>query len=446
MSVSENNTPLKNVYYCISNHRRRRATEIRSLSCIIVDHNNHSSNHHHDATTRRQHRYNCGSKTILVFVPLVILILIQYNNSIYTLSLVRSMVSFDSVVVNVQRSTSTEITTTTADTNVTTVAENVEITHEPSNGTTPRRRILIAQYTASTQSFFSSSSSFPTNNIYDQFLQLTSKVNAAYAVEWNHDFWIMHGIAFRDANITIIPQQQQQSDDDYTIEKRVIHGHRQPLCTDDDCWVNTTTTTMSDDVPPSRSTYNKIAILELALLEKQYDGLLLLDADAMMYDFSRDIADLLSPKFVLMAHKTNFSEGTHTGSINVGVTLWNLRHTLTPYVAQRWKSNCLRRILYHKDDKLDDDQAPLQFLLKQELDQYRRDKVVVAVEEEFYYARGTFVRHFIRPAGTTWTNHTIDSESTRLLKIERSVHDVCTKYHLMCDDDDDDDDDDDTGT
>ena len=193
---------------------------------------------------------------------------------------------------------------------------------------------------------------------------------------------------------------------------------------------------MSDDVPPSRSTYNKIAILELALLEKQYDGLLLLDADAMMYDFSRDIADLLSPKFVLMAHKTNFSEGTHTGSINVGVTLWNLRHTLTPYVAQRWKSNCLRRILYHKDDKLDDDQAPLQFLLKQELDQYRRDKVVVAVEEEFYYARGTFVRHFIRPAGTTWTNHTIDSESTRLLKIERSVHDVCTKYHLMCDDDD----------
>jgi hypothetical protein len=402
MSISAALVPIDvPVCSCMTNVH---GTQVNSPSWTVEDSRNRR---YHDG---RNHRYS--NRTILVLIALVTLLLVQYNNSIYTLSFVGS--------INFQRFASIEITNINATTIATSVDAELYIADAPA---TPRRRVLIAQYTgtAATQSFPSSSSS----NIYDQFLWMTSKLNAAYAVKWKHDFWIMHGIAFRDPNGTT-PQN-------YTIEKLVIDGRRQPPC-NDDCWNNSIVyNQLLDNVPQSRSTYNKVAILELALKETQYDGLLLLDADAMMYDFSRNIADLLSPNSVLIAHKTNNSEGSHTGSINVGVTLWNLRHKLTPYVARRWKSNCLRRIMYHSD-KLDDDQAPLQFLLKRELDQKRRDKVVYAIEDEFYYARGTFIRHFIRPAGSTWMNNTMDSESIRLMKIQRSANEVCTKYHMMCDD------------
>ena len=378
----------------------RRTTE-RSAFCILED----SRNHRYQSPRNPR----CGYKTILIVLALVTMLLVQYKNNIYTLSFVRSIASFDSFT-NLQRYALTDIVSTNYTTNVASTAR--------------RRRVLIAQYTASTQSFSSASP----NNIYDQFLWMTSKVNAAYAVQWQHDFWIMRGIAYAHPNGTD-PQQY------YNIEKWVINGHRQSLHNEDSRRNSTLDYTIDipDDVPPSRSTYNKIAILELALTATAYDGLLILDADAMMYDFSRDIADLLSPNSVLVAHKTNSSEGPHTGSINAGVTLWNLRHKLTPYVAERWKSKCLRRIEQQSDDKLDDDQAPLQFLLKYELDQNRREKVVYAIENEFHYARGTFIRHFIRPAGSTWTNNTMDSESTRLMKIERSANEVCTKNRRLCD-------------
>ena len=395
---------------CKSYHRRRT---LHSSSCILLEDDSRNRTYHE---TRN---YRFKNTTVLVVTALITMLLIQYNNSIYTLSFVRSVLSIDSVD-NAQLYASIE----DSNSNVTTAHEEYSGAADDQPITTvvpPRRRLLIAQYTAS----MTQSASFP-SNIYDQFLWMTSKVNTEYAVKWEHDFWIMRGIAFRNPNFTN-PQH-------YTIEKRVILGRRQPPW-NDDCWNNNTIDNdMSDNIPQSRSTYNKIAILELALSKTEYDGLLILDADAMMYDFSRDITDLLSANTVVVAHKTNNSEGAHTGSINVGVTLWNLRHQLTTYVAQRWKSNCFRRIMHHSNDKLDDDQAPLQFLLKHELDQIRRDKVVYAIENEFYYGRGTFVRHFIRPAGSAWMNNSVDSESTRLMKIQRSVHEVCTKYRLTCDD------------
>ena len=392
------------VYYYYYMSKSRRIVE------LLEDSRNRK---YHDS---KNHRYRI--KTVLIGVVIVALLRVQYNNSMYTLSFVRSIASIDSVV-NFQRIVSIE---ETKDTSVTARAESVDEKLVDDTPSTPRRRVLIAQYTASSAPL----SPFSTN-IYDQFLWMTSNINAAYAVKWKHDFWIMRGIAFRNPNITGPPQY-------YTIEKRIIDGQPQTLCTDD-CWNNRSIDdNQPDDVPQSRSTYNKVAILEMVLMQNEYDGLLLLDADAMMYDFSRDIAGLLSPNSVLIAHKTNNSEGAHTGSINIGVTLWNLRNKLTPYVAQRWKSSCLRRIIHHSHDKLDDDQAPLQFILKHELDQTRRNKVVYAIENEFYYARGTFIRHFIRPAGSVWTNHSVDSEATRLLKIQRSAHEVCTTYRLHCDD------------
>ncbi len=57
-----------------------------------------------------------------------------------------------------------------------------------------------------------------------------------------------------------------------------------------------------------------------------YDKLLILDMDAMMYDFSRDIAHLLPQDKMLVAHKVVRGDSPVTANINIGVTLWNLQH------------------------------------------------------------------------------------------------------------------------
>jgi hypothetical protein len=363
---------------------------------------------------------------LVVFVMCILpMLLIQCNVSIHSLSGIKTILlleAFDKQYAVYRPPFYSFNSNGTGITNETAPAASFTNASNPNNQTPPpRRRLLIAQYTASTRS------SVLTTNIYDQFLEITSKINTVYAMQWQHDYWIMRGIGFTDPNVT----SQQY----YTIEQHVINGQRQSLDNVDPVNEKTMDNNQhrnTNTVPPSRSTYNKITILELALMDKAYDGVLILDADAMMYDFSRDVSDLLSPNSVLIAHKTNHSHGPHTGSINVGVTLWNLRHKLTPYVLQRWKDKCLHRIAHHSDDKLDDDQSPLQNLLKRELDQNRRNKVVFAVDYEFYYARGTFIRHFIRPASSVWTNSTIDSETIRLNKIERCVTEICTKYHPVC--------------
>jgi hypothetical protein len=289
-----------------------------------------------------------------------------------------------------------------------------------------RPHILIAQYTGRRRASHSNNVS----DTYEHFLALTSKINIAYAEKWGYDYWILRGLPFGGPHLNV----------SYTVERHVVLGQRQeiPLPSSD-----AAVEEEEEFHSFSRATYNKLTLLQLALQnEESFDGLVLLDADAMMYDFSRDIADLLSPHSVLVAHKT--SPNSTSGSINVGVTLWNLRHPLAPLVYQRWRDGCVHRIL-HQPHKLDDDQAPLQHILKHELDSARRDRVVTALAgPEFHYASATFVRHFIRPAGSTWRGNDHHCNSTacdggdrlRLEKMQRSIAEVCARYEGVCDDDD----------
>jgi hypothetical protein len=285
-----------------------------------------------------------------------------------------------------------------------------------------RHRILMAQYTGRAVD------SNDLDDTYERFLALTSKINIAYAKMWGYDYWILRGLPFSGPHLNA----------SFTLERHVVQGQLQEIAQSNLVDVSKE----KSSAPYSRATYNKLTLLQLALQNDrdQLDGLLILDADAMMYDFSRDIADLLSPNTVLVAHGTN-TNATHSnastsssGSINVGVTLWNLRHPLAPLVYQRWRDRCVRRIRYHPD-KIDDDQAPLQHILKYELDAERRSRVVTALEsKEFHYASGTFVRHFIRPAGSMWTiNGTADGDALRLEKMQRSIADVCARYEGVCD-------------
>jgi hypothetical protein len=217
------------------------------------------------------------------------------------------------------------------------------------------------------------------------------------------------------------------------------------------------------DIPSaSRATYNKVYVLQLVLYEPafaRYDRLLLLDADAMVYDFTRDIADLYRERgdFVLAAHRTkrtattssaNNSDGGGgggTGSINIGVTLWNVRNPHTAPIVQRWKERCLARV---RRGRHDDDQGPLQDLIKYDLDQVRRDQVVLGAEDhEFHYGRGTFVKHFIRHDPSSWDvanpppyddsnnnattkkKNSLAAGTARLDKMKRAALDICQIQH-----------------
>jgi hypothetical protein len=305
-----------------------------------------------------------------------------------------------------------------------------------------QRRLLIAQYAADATSQHSAASS---NITYETFLSFTSRVNQAYAIAWHCDYLILRGTM--DPNI---PWNET-----FQIERLVVRGkrlsstfHRRSPAKRDKRAKRQT-----PSLPASRATYNKLAILDLALSERQYDSLLILDADAMLFDFSRDITTLLPPDMLpsgaafttapnvstgsssrakrgalLVAHKTNRTDVPATGSINVGVTLWNLRHPLTPALLDRWKLMCELRMWSGRGD---DDQAPLQSILKKDLDATKRERVVYAISKEFAYDNGLFVKHFIRPARSAW-NVSERTQQYRLTKMQQAAEEVCSRYSSVC--------------
>jgi hypothetical protein len=156
-------------------------------------------------------------------------------------------------------------------------------------------------------------------------------------------------------------------------------------------------------------------------LYKQYEALLLLDADAMIYDFSRDIADLLPRDKLLVAHKVKNTDSNYTANINLGVTLWNLQHPVLPIIVEKWKKLCLQRIL-NRSNLDDNDQVPLQKLLNQ-LPDVQRQKLVLAVSHELGYGRGRLVKHFIRPNKKSWNQTGLES---RIQKIRTAIAEICT--------------------
>jgi len=294
--------------------------------------------------------------------------------------------------------------------------------------------LLVAQYAAPRNPHGADDKL--SNNVYDQMLDLTSVINQAYCVAWKCDYWILRGIPALNED-----DESSSSSSILTPERYVVDGERQtivpPLLTNEEPEATNTT---SIPVASSLSTYNKVVLLELATLhETKYDRLLILDADAMLYDFDRPIASAVPDQgCVFTAHKTHRNDPPGTGSINVGVTVWNLRDPLTPIILQKWKQMCGERV---RNGLHDDDQAPLQSLLKdQQLDETKRNRVVCAVNDEFAYAKGRWVKHFIRRSDA-WGGEG-DSEqqggdvvrgAERLAQIRAVSEEICERYHPICD-------------
>jgi hypothetical protein len=173
-------------------------------------------------------------------------------------------------------------------------------------------------------------------------------------------------------------------------------------------------------------TLSKIALLLRALERKdEYDQFLLLDTDALMYDFETDVTTLLSDEDMVAAHRVHTHDVKRTWDINAGVMLWNLHHPLTKSVIRSWKRLALQTV---DEDDFRGDQLPLQKILKQG----KLREQISSLQEEFAYGHGTVVKHFIRSKGhKDWKDPNV--VDARVSRMKQAIADVCQKYPALCD-------------
>jgi hypothetical protein len=232
-----------------------------------------------------------------------------------------------------------------------------------------QNRLLIAQYSGNIGN-------------YSQLLEKVAPINKAYARKWNHDFVILQGTTF------IIPNDR----------------HCNP--------------------PEERSRFNKLHLLDMALsMSTNYDQLLLLDADAMIYDFTFDITKLVTNQTMLVAQRVHDYDPPQTWNVNNGVTLWNLHHPLTATVANAWTKACKTGLPDNRPFRGD------QFYLHKVLKEENYSLAVAGVWNEFYYRDGTVVKHFQRSNMLSWNDTGLD---VRLERMERVAQEICDRFNETC--------------
>lgn len=167
----------------------------------------------------------------------------------------------------------------------------------------------------------------------------------------------------------------------------------------------------------SRAAYNKIQVVLNAQKGQMYDFLFLLDADAVVYNQSRSVMEVVGnvqaalktthSQPILIAHQNG--DNDDPWNINNGVTVWNLRHPQLTHLLRAWYWRCVRRILWGLVDK---DQKPLQRILQQ-----HPEWVASPPDQSFALGRhGTFVRHHIRVRGNVWTPGEVDAKRLEQLR------------------------------
>jgi hypothetical protein len=249
--------------------------------------------------------------------------------------------------------------------------EDDGVTNHPiilNNSASHGLKVLIAQYAAGAK--------------YRNLLSLTQPINQLYAASWGYD---------------------------YTAQLESPEGLARAA------------TKAKKTVSNSKSTYFKVLLLDEIVKSDKYDRLVLMDADAVVSDFQVDVVSLLPAEFVVAAHQVRVNDPSN---INVGVTVWNLRHSSASYLVQRWKRACFDRM---ERGLKDDDQMPLQQVLKQE--RTNGNLLVHPLTHEFAYGHGTVVKHFIRPNKKAWSAAVEDG---RIQKIKHATAVVCSRYNLNC--------------
>ena len=208
---------------------------------------------------------------------------------------------------------------------------------------------------------------------YGQMLDITSVVNRAYARKFGYDYVSMMGM---------------------------VLGGKEP-------W---------------HATFGKVEVLHQVLQTQQYDGLLLLDSDAILVDFDVDIADLVEDQYALVAQYVH--PGEHEWNHNVGVSLWNLHHPMTAWLSERWRNLSLETL---QSDTPADDQWLLQLTLRDDINETVRNATISTVNRIFDYGYGTVVKHFIRL--TAFWNETLQD---RIEELQHVSNQTCAQFTPHC--------------
>lgn len=239
----------------------------------------------------------------------------------------------------------------------------------------PTRRLLLVQ-----------SAGFGT---YAQLLDLTAPINKAYARRWGHTFLVIQG------SLVVLAQERRTN------------------CTP----------------PEHRSTHNKMQFVKFGLsLRAYYDYLLILDADAMIYDFDRDISDLMPSTSLLAANRVLAKKGVKkraTWKINAGVTLWNLHHPYTYHLADGWTQAAVGFMNGRNNNQ--GDQLFLYHVLKNNASM---EESVYSLGKEFNYNKATVIKHVKRPDLTYTIGKTaLDSRSK---VIQQFTREICDRFPSDC--------------
>ena len=221
--------------------------------------------------------------------------------------------------------------------------------------------------------------------------------------------------------------------------------------------------------PSSYSSIDKIRMLFQALDSKsQYDRLLLLDADAMIYDMDMDLTTLFDNNsgdygndndniddFVVAGSPILTKDGkldkNMPWKIASGMTLWNLEHPLTQTVALDWfnyAKNAIIRTTYKSDQKYLHKALQKQYITNKDGIVSRTDNRAAGVvrtlpNHEFDDdVQGKKVKQFVVVDTTIKKNIDINEADVndvhdkqveaRLGRMEETARQICARYPDAC--------------
>lgn len=248
-------------------------------------------------------------------------------------------------------------------------------------------RVLLAQY---------SEPAGPDAH-YSLLLKWSSKVNMAYAQNWGIDYVILRGIALDDCHA--IPSKYFQT---------------------------------------RHSSFNKLELLQHALtLTSQYDWIWILDADALLKNFTLSPLSILPPgnSTFLMAHRVQPNDTLHTHNINNGVTFWNLHHPQTNQVLASWKRKSLNRISVNAQLKergfsssLSVEHGDQEILHSVLMDMSQEDRKGVYATPNLQL---DIITHVVRGNFSQWVPGA-DQGRDRQNFVKAAAHDVCRRNSPAC--------------
>lgn len=204
--------------------------------------------------------------------------------------------------------------------------------------------------------------------------------------------------------------------------------------------------------PPSHSSIDKIRVLFEAIdSEGQYDRLLLLDADAMIYGMDTDLSALAgnSDDFVVMGAPLLGEDGKRNKDkpweISTGITLWNLEHHSTRTVALEWfnyAKNAIIRGSYQSDQKYLHKALKLFYRTNQDgLVTRSSDRdigMIKLLEGRKFGLKGSIVKQFSTENAMN-TDGDLDINihdgfiKARVVQMKKVAKKICNKYPDICD-------------